>query len=665
MSAENASEQEKAKLKEESESNMPPNEADVPAASNAAKMDVPETEPLTGAESADPKVKFSGTSATVDLESGGAKEKQGFAPALTKSELMKYATDPFWVRLRWALFILFWLIWVGMLVSAVVIIIYAEKCPSPAPKQWWQKKPVYEVFVKSFKDSNDDGLGDLKGVESKLGYLSNLGVGSIYLSPFFKSPDKDNGFDVSDHKDIDPRYGTMDDFKSLLAAIHEQGMKLIIDFIPNHTSDQHPWFTESKAKKDQYKDYYIWHDGKGSGPPNNWKSILAQNSASAWSKDATRGQFYLHQFNAHQPDLNLRNPKVVKELEDVLNFWLDLGVDGFRVDGVGQFFEDENLDDDDDSKSKTYDLDGNEVLDLLQKFRDILDEKTTNDESNPRIMMTESHLPTAKLVRYYGNVNNQTGIGSISHLPLNSVLLKLDKADSAVTASKIQTTIEDYLNGLGKPKPWPNFCVGNHDHSRVASRLGNDYVDVMNMITLMLPGTAFTYYGEEIGMVDGNGQVSDPRLNYQTPMQWTSEANAGFSSANPAIVPVNTDFDSRNVDQLETVENSHLHVFREVASLRESETILFGNTNITVQDSVLMLTRIRKGNPGYVLIANLGDQPVAVEGLAKNVKNMAERGVVTLGVPRNEDFPVGSQFELTKFEIPGKQSYLLTFVPKF
>ena len=268
--------------------------------------------------------------------------------------------------------------------------------------------------MKSFKDSNGDGVGDLKGVESKLDYLSHLGVGSIYLSPVFKSPDKDNGFDVSDYKAIDPRYGTLEDFKALLAAIHEKGMKLIIDFIPNQTSDQHEWFQKSIANEEPYNDYYVWvsfsifrwhqtvigsnyfcthqpflqADGKGGGAPSNWKTILDETK-SAWTKNSQRGQYYLHQFSAEQPDLNLRNPKVVEELEGVLKFWVGLGVDGFRVDSVGNFFEDADLGNNDDLKTmkNTFNLPGDEVLELLKKFRTILDDETKKDEDNPRYMI--------------------------------------------------------------------------------------------------------------------------------------------------------------------------------------------------------------------------------------------------------------------------------------
>ena len=224
--------------------------------------------------------------------------------------------------------------------------------------------------------------------------------------------------------------------------------------------------------------------------------------------------------------------------------------------------------------------------------------------------------------------------------------------------------LED-LNTTTQTTPWPNFCTGNHDHSRVASRLGDSFVDIMNMVTLMLPGTSFTYYGEEIGMVDGASTGSDPRRAYQTPMQWTSGANAGFSDATPAFAQVNAGYETLNVETLEGVENSHTHVYREVASLRETETILFGSTKIVVEDTVFTLTRIRKGNPGYLLVSNFGNGEVTIEGLPEKVKNLAQRGTLTLGVPRDENVPIGTQLDLTSLVIPPNQSYLITFVPNF
>jgi len=420
---------------ESSDEKMPPNEAET--AASAAKMD-PETEPLHAA--ADPKVKFIGGSETVDVEKGGSgDEDHGIKPALTKSELMKYASDPFWVKLRWILFVLFWVGWLAMLVASIVIIVFAPKCPSPPPKEWWQKRPIYEVYVKSFKDSNGDGQGDLNGVKSEAEYLDNLGVGSVWLSSIYKSPMKDNGYDVSDYKEVDPSFGSMEDFEALVEEMHGRDIKVIMDFIPNHSSEEHEWFQKSVKKEEPYTDYYVWADGKNGGPPNNWRSVFG---GSAWTLNAERGQYYLHQFYKEQPDLNLRNEKVVAELTGIMKFWLDKGVDGFRVDSVGNFFENEDNSDENSNNNgdgytgldhdKTYDLP--EVLDLLKKFRKVLDD-ATEDDGAPKIMMTEAFLTADKLTRYYGEVSNQ--IGDIAHMPLNFNLLSDFKEDSSFTAAAV------------------------------------------------------------------------------------------------------------------------------------------------------------------------------------------------------------------------------------
>jgi glycosidase len=465
---------------------------------------------------------------------------------------MKYASDPFWVKLRWILFVLFWVAWLAMLVGAVVIIIYAEKCPSPAPKKWWQKKAVYEVYVKSFKDSDGSGNGDLNGVTSQLDYLKNLGVGSVYLTGFYKSMgDKYAALDVSDHKEVDAAYGTLDDFKALVDGVHEKEMKLIIDFIPKHTSDD----------------------------------------------DAI----------------------------ELLNFWSDEGVDGFRV---GQSF-------------LTYGG-GGENLEVLKKMRKALDEKTVeDDDGNGKILMTEMK-DANDLLPYYGDIADNAGIGKIAQMPLNFNLAKDDFKNNF--AETLRTSIDEYLNSLkvSNSSHWPNFCLGNHDYSRAASKFGEDKVDFMNMLLLMLPGTPFTYYGEEIGMVDGSGAAPD---KFRTNMDWVkAEAEE---------------------------ENVHFKAYKMVAELRETQTILFGDIGFIIEENTFVMSRIRKGNPGYLLISNLGDNEASVDisGNKENdepkINNMAKRGTLDLAIPTDETVEVGATLDLTGITIPAKTTYLMTFVPDF
>jgi len=408
------------------EKEMPPNEADMDTAKAPTSS---ETAPLASSE--DLKVKFSGGARgslgdgkEVKLEIMGKAEKseENEYPALTKAELMEYAKDPFWIGLRWFLFIGFWLIWLAMLVASIVIIIMAPKCPPPAPKQWWQKAPIYEVYVKSFKDSDGDGIGDIKGVTSKLDYLTSLGVGSVWLSPIYKSGGKDNGYDVVDHTKIDEKLGTLEDFNELVKSLHDNGIKLIMDFIPNHSSDKHEWFQKSIKAEEPYTNYYIWKDSTSTNKPNNWKSVFG---GSAWEYNSDRRKAYLHQFYKEQPDLNLRNPEVKKKLKGIMNYWLDLGVDGFRIDSVAHFYEDQQFRDEPPvsggngytSLEHKHTYDQPEVMKLLAEFRAVLDNKTKEDSYNPRIMMTEAY--DVDLGMYYGNSSAMKDqIGTVSHMPL-------------------------------------------------------------------------------------------------------------------------------------------------------------------------------------------------------------------------------------------------------
>lgn len=605
----------------------------------------------------------------------GAGAGTNMYPAMTKAELMKYANDPFWVKLRWALFILFWLVWLAMLVVSIYIIVVAPKCYRPAPKEWWQKEPVYEVYAKSFKDSDGDGKGDLNGITSKVEYLASLGVGSVWISPVYPSPMKDHGYDVSNYVDIDPTFGDLQDFKDLLAKLQEHGLKLIMDFVPNHSSDQHDWFKKSVDREDPYTDYYVWVDGSPGNPPTNWKSVF---NGSMWEYHPKRGQYYLHQFYKEQPDLNLRNPKVVEELKNVLRFWMDLGVDGFRIDAVPHFFEDEQYlneqeliaqSDVYDAVEKKYTYNLPECLDLLREFRQVLDAETAEDETKPRIMMTEAYLDIPDLVKYYGQVLNNT-FGDISHLPLNLKFLESFKTEEDLTALKLKETIDHYLGALpDKSNTWPNFNLANHDQSRPASRFGRQLAGAMQMVMMMLPGTPITYYGEEIGMTDTEmANPEDYRDPFRTPMQWDDSANAGFTSGTPWL-PVNANHDEINVAAQDKPEvNSFLTAYRKLAELRTQPSVLFGSTHMIVRDDVFFLSRIRKGNPGYLTIVNFGDSPVSTNvTMSDALPNLGNKGIVEVRTTAKTEAKATSG-EAVKFEeikLKPKEAIVVNFVPNF
>ena len=373
---------------------MPPNESQPETAAASASAGVED----------DNKATLTNDNVDVKFVSGESKIEMGDKAvdddpyrALTKDELMQFAKDPFWVRLRWALFVLFWVTWVGMLVASGVILILAKKCYSPEPKQWWQKAPVYDIQVASFKDSNRDGTGDLNGIASKVDYLESLGIGSLLLSPIFAD---DGSFTA-----IKEKYGTMEDFDKLVTTLDDAGIKLMLDFIPNHTGDDHEWFRKSASQDERYKDYYVWKEGSRSNPPNRWQAV---GGGSAWTYNAERGAWYLSLSGANKPDLNLRNDAVFAEVEKAMNFWLKKGVTGFRMDSVMTLVEDL------DSGDK-YDV--QDSLELLRDLRKVLD-KVAEEEGTPRIMMTDADVSIEELEDYYGT-NFTAHAGDIAHMPIN------------------------------------------------------------------------------------------------------------------------------------------------------------------------------------------------------------------------------------------------------
>eukprot|EP00096_Caligus_rogercresseyi_P009388 TRINITY_DN3180_c0_g1_i1.p1 TRINITY_DN3180_c0_g1~~TRINITY_DN3180_c0_g1_i1.p1 ORF type:complete len:642 (+),score=181.57 TRINITY_DN3180_c0_g1_i1:259-2184(+) len=626
---------------------------------------------LTGDGNDTVKVKFV---PRADLEKGGSVPEEDPYQPLSKEELAKYAKDPFWNKLRWLLFILFWVAWLAMLVVAVILIVLAPKCPTPKPKDWWQKAPIYEVYAKSFKDSNGDGKGDLKGVTSKLDYLANLGVGSVWLSPVYESPMDDNGYDISNFESIDPTFGSMEDFKELAGEMKKRGLKLIMDFIPNHSSKQHPWFTQSVAREGDFADYYVWRSGDASSPPNNWKSVFG---GSAWTFNGDRGEWYLHQFKPSQPDLNLRNPKVIQGLKDVMRFWLELGVDGYRFDSVAHMFEAEDFGDEpinedggsDDPEAyssllhtKTYEQPEN--LDLLAEFRQVLDEKTAEDEANPRIMITEAY--TDDLYKYYGSN------GTLSHMPINFNLISEFKDKSAVSAKALHNAIVPYIEDVQSiDNAWPNFNLGNHDNPRVRSRFGPELVDGMNMLVMLLPGTPITYYGEELGMEDLSEAQGDPRDPERSPMIWNDGPNAGFTDGTPWL-QISGNYDSLNAEAQGKDPLSHFSIYKALAKMRNSDSVLLGSFDPILEGDIFGYSRIKKGNPGYLVVVNFGEAEATLDISAR--KSFPEYGTVsvvsqsdgsvnvTLG---EEDYAPGSRVYFNDVKLNPKQGVVVSFVAIF
>jgi alpha-glucosidase len=448
------------------------------------------------------------------------------------------------------------------------------------PTQWWQTAVIYQIYPRSFQDSNGDGVGDLAGITSRLGYVTDLGVDAIWISPIFQSPMKDFGYDISDYTAIEPLFGTMADFDELLQAAHSHGLKVLLDFVPNHTSDQHAWFVASRSSKTNPKrDWYIWRDpAPGGGPPNNW---LSEFGGSAWEFDEKSGQYYYHAFLAAQPDLNWRNAEVVTAMHDVLRFWLAKGVDGFRVDVIWHLIKDaafrDNPPNPDYRPGKPpnqrvvplYSTDLPEVHLVIAGIRRVV------DEFDDRLLIGEIYLPIERLVTYYGR--DLDG----AHLPFNFTLL-----NTSWDARKIAKLVTEYEAALPRGG-WPNWVLGNHDQPRIAGRIGSAQAAVAAMLLLTLRGTPTIYYGEELGMPQAQippDRVRDPfeknvpgigvgRDGSRTPMQWDSTENAGFSTADTWL-PLAEGWKSTNVENLKEDKTSILNLYKRLLSVRRNSAAL-------------------------------------------------------------------------------------------
>lgn len=467
-------------------------------------------------------------------------------------------------------------------------------------------------------------------ITSKLDHLKNLGVAATWLSPIFDSPQVDQGYDIKNYYEIDKDYGTMEDFKNLLKTAKELGIKIILDFVPNHTSDQHDWFLLSANRTEGYEDFYIWRDGKDGDPytpPNNW---LSDFKGSAWTWHEGRKQYYFHDFSEQQPDLNYRNPIVLEEMKKVILFWLDMGVSGFRMDAVPYLVEDPTFADAPLARGyTTCDIDPiclnlenvlkdlDETYNIIYAFRSLVDDYTKlNNLEDPIVLMTEAYTTPETTALYYGS-STEAG----AHFSFNFNLLKYLPYQN-FTVDDISNAINKWLVYLPKGAT-SNWVLGNHDNHRVASRFGQDNVDGFNMLTALLPGVMVTYNGEEIGMPDGEvtcEQGKDPsavkncstfdqisRDFERTPFQWDSSEYAGFSTSEPWL-PVGSSKEWLNLAaQIDC--KSHYSVYRDLIDFRKNFKKYSSIDNLSVirvNDTVLQVVR-QRDEADYILIFNIGD----------------------------------------------------------
>jgi alpha-glucosidase len=500
--------------------------------------------------------------------------------------------------------------------------------------EWWRGGVIYQIYPRSFLDSNGDGVGDLKGITEKLDYVAGLGVDGVWLSPFFTSPMADFGYDVADYQNIDPLFGTLKDFEDMIAAMHKRGLKLIIDLVLNHTSEKHAWFAESRKNRTNPKaDWYVWAPPKDDGtPPNNWLSVFG---GSAWQFDTRRGQYYYHQFLKEQPDLNIRNPEVQDALLGIAKWWLDKGVDGFRLDALNHCIHDAKLRDNPPLEGVDRKAGGGRQTHPYYWQRHLYDK--TQPEMIPfikRLRKLVDQFPDRMMVAEIGDdFQIKTSVAytngpEMLHTAYNFALLGPNIYD----AGKLRAIIEEYINEPGEA--WPSWAFSNHDVVRVASRWSvNDNVDARQakmLIALLtsLKGTAFMYQGEELGLTEADipyESLKDPfgiylwpedkgRDGCRTPFPWDgARKHAGFTSGKDTWLPIPDEHLQRSVAAEEKDENSVLHFARKFLAWRKKHKALkLGDIRfLDVQAPALGFSRKLEGEEIYCLF-NFDPKPVTL-----------------------------------------------------
>lgn len=514
---------------------------------------------------------------------------------------------------------------------------------------WPNGAVVYQIYPRSFKDSNDDGVGDIPGIISKLDYLQDLGITAIWLSPFYRSPMADFGYDVADYRDVDPLFGTLKDCKELIAKAHAKDIRIIVDLVPNHTSDEHVWFMVSRQSRDnEYADYYIWRDPSGYGddgnplPPNNWVDVFAGESAWEWNE--TRGQYYLHSFNVHQPDLNWENPQVRREIQDVMRFWLDIGVNGFRVDAVN-FISKE--------PSYTDDLENNEWEEGYPPYGRLLH---VNSQSGPRlheylrdmahVLHEEPYVARKPFMITEGYPQSPDHIGEYLAYyqgvdPAVSAPFCFEGFELPWEAGYWTGYLRDYHAALDTlVRAVPAYAFSNHDNPRPVTRWGEAVARSAAVLLLTLPGMVFIYNGDELGMENGvippelvvdpgaaDGTGRDPE---RMPMQWSADKHGGFSSGKATWLPVHPNYLKVNAALQAEDPASFLSLYRSLCRLRSKYAALHsGSMEVFETGNKALLGYIRRhDNEAIMIVINFTDKIVSYkpESTIKSVLLSAASG---------------------------------------
>jgi len=523
---------------------------------------------------------------------------------------------------------------------------------SDLDRAWWKEAVVYQVYPQSFDDTTGDGIGDLRGITERLDYLAELGVDVVWLNPVYDSPHHDDGYDVRDYRAIREAYGDLDDWQRLLEEVHDRGMKLIMDLVVNHTSDEHAWFVEARENPDsEYRDYYVWRPGEEDEngdpvPPNNWESGFG---GSAWEYDEASGEYYLHLFDVHQPDLDWENPTVREEIYDMMRWWLDKGIDGFRMDVVNMISKPQTFPDDDPDRGWVgmgHVADGPRLDEFLGEM---------SDETFDRYdTMAVAEMPEATLEQ----ARRLTGLDGPLDMVLHfeHVTLDYDEDDGwwtvrEVPLTELKAVITRWQTGLDDG--WNAVYLGNHDQPRIVSRFGDEeayrYESATLLATLLLTlrGTPFLFQGDEIGMsnypfdsleemadaqtlgnvetaieegrIEGFEEVKDlvryrSRDNARTPMQWDDSEHAGFTTGDPWL-PVNPNYESVNVERARADPDSIFHYYRTLVDLRhEQETLVYGDYDLLVPDHERVFAYTRTlGDDRWVVVLNVADEATRID----------------------------------------------------
>jgi alpha-glucosidase len=517
---------------------------------------------------------------------------------------------------------------------------------NPGEMEWWKRGVIYEIYVRSFQDSNGDGIGDLAGIESRIDYLHWLGVTVIWLTPIYPSPQVDCGYDVADYLGVDRIHGSLQEFDRLLAALHDKGIRLVMDLVPNHTSAQHPWFKEACCSRESDKRaWYLWQNpGPHGQPPNNWQSTFG---GSMWQWHQETEQFYLRTYLPEQPDLNWQHPEVRQAIFNAMRFWLARGVDGFRIDAMTHLIKDAQLRDDPPNpdyrlgmteahkQQAIWSKNQPEVHEILAEMRKV------TDEYSDRLLMGEDYLSLGEMISYYGRT--KPGV----NFPFNFQLLEADW-----TAEHLRNLIDQYFAKLGQ-RDWPNWVLSNHDRARVATRIGGDRARGAALLLFTLRGTPTIYYGDELGMQDvpipleqrqdkrglrqpGYGLGRD---RCRTPMRWNSDEYAGFSTHEPWL-PIGDGYQEQNVMELAKDSGSMLNLYRRLIEIRNSSRALLDGEYLPLRSTHGTLAYLRTdGHDCYLIAVNIESEAVECELEMAPVMatQFALRGELVLSTTMNRD----------------------------